>query len=274
MRQSTIQYLSPAGLEGVELLFCPDSGFNFAPHFHEAYCIWLNTDGAELYSQRGTTDILNPGSFGIVAPGDVHANRAISDSGRRLLTFYVQEAQIRPLLSETGGKSETLFNSGFYHDPECFGLLARLFSVLSTSPSVIEKESAFLEVFALLAGRHGLVRPHASYRAGDSRRIRETVRLFRDRLGESITLGEIAQGLCCTPYHLIRSFKKECGLSPHAYLLRLRLEKARELIRQGLPLVEVALQAGFADQSHLTRHFKTNYGITPGGFRQQMLGLS
>lgn len=273
MLHPTLRYFSPAGLDGVELLSCPDSGFDFAPHFHEAYCIWLNTNGAELYSHRGHTDILQPSSFGIVAPGDVHANRAVGSSGRQLMTFYVQETEIKSLLEQMDATTtEILFRSGFYHDPECFDLLVRLFKVLSTSPSSIEQESVFLEVFGLLAHRHGLVEAHVPAGDRDGTRITETIRLFRDRLAENITLSEIAEQFSCTPYHLIRSFKKECGLSPHAYLLRLRLEKARELIRHGRRLVDVAFETGFADQSHLNRHFKANYGITPGGFRQQVLG--
>lgn len=256
----------------MELLFCPDSGFNFAPHFHEAYCIWLNTDGAELYTHRGHTDILQPGSFGIVAPGDVHANRAISDSGRRLLTFYVQEPELQSLQQQMGAHANTLFRSSFYHDPECFGLLAELFTILLTSPSSIEKESAFVEVFSLLVHRHGLNRTPAAFTGRDGTRINDTIQLFRDRMGESLTLGEVAKHVSCTPFHLIRSFRKECGISPHAYLLRLRLEKARELIRQGRSLVDAALETGFADQSHLNRHFKANYGITPGVFKQQVVG--
>lgn len=254
----------------MELLLCPDSGFDFAPHFHEAYCIWLNTNGAELYSHRGHTDILQPSSFGIVAPGEVHANRAVSNSGRQLMTFYVQDAEIQSLLRQMGATTEILFRSSFYHDPECFDLLVKLFKVLLTSQSILEKESTFLEVLGLLAHRHGLIKAHAPATGRDETRISETIKLFRDRLGESITLSEVAEQFSCTPYHLIRSFKKQCGLSPHAYLLRLRLEKARELIGHGHRLVDVALETGFADQSHLNRHFKANYGITPGGFREQI----
>ena len=62
-------------------------------------------------------------------------------------------------------------------------------------------------------------------------------------------------------------------MSPHAYLVRLRLEHAGELIRRGRPLVDAALETGFSDQSHLTRLFKTHYGVTPGEFRRQILSV-
>jgi len=187
------------------------------------------------------------------------------------MTFYVQDAEIQSLLRQVGATSEILFRSRFYDDPECFDLLVKLFSILFNSSSIIEQEVTFLEVFALLARRHGGVKEESPV-GRDLTRVNSTIKLFRDRLGENISLNEVAQQFSCTSYHLIRSFKKECGLSPHAYLLRLRLERARELIRQGSPLVDAALQTGFADQSHLSRNFKSNYGITPGCFRRQVLG--
>src|SRR5690242_17612796 len=112
-----IRYFTPTGVNGVELLFCPDSAFHFAPHFHEAYCIWFNPGGPELYSCLGHTDILQPTSFGIVAPGDVHANRAVHKSARQLMTIYVQETEIQSLLRQMGAATETLFRTRFYHDP-------------------------------------------------------------------------------------------------------------------------------------------------------------
>lgn len=267
-----ISYFRPAGLGGVELLSCPDAGFDFPPHFHQDYCIWFNTSGGERYTQRGQSEILQPGCFGIVAPGDVHANRAVAHTERSLMTFYVQEARLQSVVSQLGAPSAGIaFRSSLYRDPGCLELLVKLFGTLRNSPYALEKESAFLEVFALLAGRHGVARTREAAIGSEVGRVRGAIDLFHERLSENISLDELARQFDCTPFHLIRCFKKECGLTPYAYLLRLRLERARELIRQGRPLVDSALETGFADQSHLTRHFKTHYGISPGEFRRQIL---
>src|SRR6266567_643142 len=143
MEHKTIRYFRPSGLSGVELLSCPDIGFDFPPHFHQAYCIWLNRSGGERYSQRGYTDILQPGSFSIVAPGQVHANRSLGDSGRNLMTFYVQPDQLQSVLRQMdGASSATLeFQSRFYRDAECVDLLVELFGILQQSNSDLEMES-------------------------------------------------------------------------------------------------------------------------------------
>ena len=273
MKKAKIHYSRPSGLCGVELLSCPDAGFDFPPHFHEANCIWFNISGGEQYSHRGHTEILQPGSFGIVAPGEVHANRAFDHSSRSLMTFYVQDDQLQSVVRQIGGASSAAveFQTRFYRDSQCLELLVGLFGILRHSSSALERESAFLEVFSLLAKRHSVARTQEPAIGNEKTRVRRIIDLFQDRLAENISLSELAQRCDCTPFHLIRFFKKECGLPPHAYLLRLRLERARELIWQGRPLVHTALETGFADQSHLTRHFKAHYGISPGEFRQQIL---
>jgi AraC-like DNA-binding protein len=70
-------------------------------------------------------------------------------------------------------------------------------------------------------------------------------------------------------YHFLRAFARAFGLSPHAYQMRLRVDLARYYIDQGRPLSFVAYDAGFADQSHLTRCFKGCFGVTPGEYRQR-----
>jgi len=71
----------------------------------------------------------------------------------------------------------------------------------------------------------------------------------------------------CERTREVRSFTRELGLPPHAYLVQVRLRKAAQLIRQGISLIEVAFETGFVDQSHLNRHFIKTYGVTPGTYR-------
>jgi AraC-like DNA-binding protein len=67
-------------------------------------------------------------------------------------------------------------------------------------------------------------------------------------------------------YELARQFRVAYGTSPHRYLLMRRLDLARRRLRQGVPLAELALAAGFADQAHFTRTFRSAVGIPPGRY--------
>jgi AraC-like DNA-binding protein len=75
-----------------------------------------------------------------------------------------------------------------------------------------------------------------------------------------------------TRYDLARQFRIMLGTSPHRYLLMRRLELARDGIHCGRPLVEVACDAGFADQAHFTRVFKSAFGLTPARYRALRTG--
>lgn len=274
MIDSGIRYFRPSGLSGVELLTCSKVTFDFPAHFHQAYCIWFNRSGGEQYFHRGFADILQPIDFSIVAPGEVHANRTLDNLARSLMTFYVQPAKLQSLVRQLGGKTSAsvCFKTGFYRDPECLESLTNLFSVLHQSTSLLERESALLEAFFLLATRHSTAIVEQPTIGNERTRVHKVMEFFLENLDDNVSIGDLARRFNCTPFHLIRFFKKESGLTPYACLLRLRLERVRELISQGRSIVDIALETGFADQSHLTRHFKTLYGITPGQFKRQILG--
>jgi AraC-like DNA-binding protein len=72
-----------------------------------------------------------------------------------------------------------------------------------------------------------------------------------------------------SPYALLRAFRDETGLPPHAYLNQLRARLARRLLDGGLAPALVAAEAGFADQAHLTRHFKRVVGVPPGSYQRE-----
>ena len=75
-----------------------------------------------------------------------------------------------------------------------------------------------------------------------------------------------------TRYDLARQFRSMCGTSPYRYLLMRRLDLARDLIHQGRSLVDVAYDAGFADQAHFTRVFRSAFGLTPARYRTLRAG--
>ena len=71
-----------------------------------------------------------------------------------------------------------------------------------------------------------------------------------------------------SPFHFARVFRRATGLPPHSWLMQRRVERARALLKVGCTPLTVAMQLGFADQSHLTRQFKQTYGIGPGAYRK------
>jgi AraC-like DNA-binding protein len=83
---------------------------------------------------------------------------------------------------------------------------------------------------------------------------------------EQITLQDIGYASGYSVYQIIRAFRRRLGTTPHAYLMRMRIEYAAERLSQGDSIAGAAADAGFSDQSHLTRHFKRVFGTTPGRY--------
>ncbi len=107
------------------------------------------------------------------------------------------------------------------------------------------------------------------------RQLRE---LLDATTGEGFTLADAAEHLDRSVPHLVRSFTAAFGVSPHAYVIGRRIEEARGRLLAGVPVAQVAVEVGFCDQAHLTRHFKRHTSTTPAryassGGRTGRLGL-
>jgi len=83
---------------------------------------------------------------------------------------------------------------------------------------------------------------------------------------ESVSIDKLVALTTLSRFHLVRAFARHAGIPPHAYQLKVRIERACVLLRAGVTAAEAASQVGFADQSHFTRHFKRIRHITPGQF--------
>lgn len=100
--------------------------------------------------------------------------------------------------------------------------------------------------------------------------LRRVTEYVAAHLAESLRLAQLASLAGLSQFHFARAFKKSTGLAPHQYVVRRRVERARDLLlRGGGGVADVASQVGFADQSHLSAHFKRAFGTTPAAFARQ-----
>jgi AraC-like DNA-binding protein len=81
-----------------------------------------------------------------------------------------------------------------------------------------------------------------------------------------VSLAALSSVAALSRFELVRRFRRDTGLTPHAFQTNLRIARARDMLNRGEPAAQVAAQCGFADQPHLTRTFKRAVGVTPARF--------
>lgn len=107
-------------------------------------------------------------------------------------------------------------------------------------------------------------------RCEHTRPVRRAMELLRERLAETVVLDDLASHAGLDKFHLCRAFRAQIGMPPHAYLTRLRIMRAKELLAAGMKPSDVALRVGLYDQSQLNRHFRRIVGTTPGQYARSV----
>jgi AraC-like DNA-binding protein len=262
------QYSRISGIAGLEVMSARWIEHSFAPHLHDFYAVSLNYGGRGAFHCRHALREAAPGTCNLIAPGELHTGHATCGEGWIYRNLYVDTPCMTALLEglDWQGPLEVRFKLPLVSDGILAERLASAFASLNESNSLLQYESLVLSVVARLATNHfvpGQPFLHPGREHTAVRRIRDWLDAHPEQNVSLHTLADIA-GL--SAYYLVRVFHKCVGIPPHQYQKNARVLKARKLLASGTEISEVAYRAGFCDQSHLNRCFKTILGITPGKY--------
>ncbi|MFC7532855.1 AraC family transcriptional regulator [Actinoplanes sp. GCM10030250] len=225
-------------------------------HAHDTWTVLLVDDGAVRYD----LDRHERGAFGelvtLLPPRVPHNGTAARPGGFRKRVLYLEPGLLPDRLIGTAVDAPAVTD----------GHLHRMVSDVHRLLRTPGDEPAAEAVLAVALER---LRAHLGDQAPEPP-ARDAAHRLRDLLEEHIVPGlpltRAAEQLHFDPAHLVRSFGREFGMSPHQYLISRRVDLARRLILSGQPLRSVAVSSGFYDQPHLVRHFKRILGVSPGRF--------
>jgi AraC-like DNA-binding protein len=252
-------------VDGVELFSAWFSGAAYAKHRHDTYAVGVTDGGVQVFDYRGSVHASRAGQVVVLYPDEVHDGRAGTPEGFGYRIVYVEPSRLAEAVRELRGRAWPL---PFVREPvSANARLARAIDAAFRAPlEPLAVDGVILDVAeGLIAGERG-AGPVISRRVDVAAvgRARQFLDAERTRVVRSSELESIT-GL--TRYDLARQFRVLLGTSPYRYLLMRRLEFARERMHADRPLVEVACDAGFADQAHFTRAFKAAFGLTPARYR-------
>lgn len=152
------------------------------------------------------------------------------------------------------------------YDPELAMQLRLVFDTLANSDNRLLRETLVYGTLIKLAAKHSTHRISPQNNPAAQRQLTLVKEFLDDFPQADVSLEELARLGGISPFHLVREFQKRYGFPPHAYQIQQRLRLAKQLLRQGRRILDVAQECGFHDQSHFHRHFKKAMGVTPGQY--------
>ncbi len=209
--------------------------------------------------------VVPAGSIILFNPGDVHAPASADGEGWSFRTLFFEDSAYRKY-SLALNKALLRFKKPFIADPGTAARLLHLHQRLEQTGTALGLESALLEILAEIAERHVGLSASEHSASKETNKVRRVKEYIEAHYSKNITLDMLAEVSGFGIYHLLRTFRSVVGLTPHAYLIQIRIEAAKKLLLSGATAAATALSTGFVDQSHFHRHFKRIIGVTPGHY--------
>jgi AraC-like DNA-binding protein len=240
----------------------------YARHAHEVFSIGAITAGSSTYLHEKTSRTVTAGTVVLMNPGDVHACNPIADQPWSYLMLYVDARWLGTLQSELSGEPATGFrplaatyseNAHLYQ-----GLTALFADLIDPALDTLHKHCTALAFFTSMQQTLGRSPPS---QVQPTPRVELAARYIAAHFARPLRLDDICDAASLSPSYLIRAFEQRYHMTPHAYLVNLRIQHARNRLKQGCPISDVAHDTGFADQAHLQREFKKHLAATPGQYR-------
>jgi AraC-like DNA-binding protein len=230
----------------------------FAPHRHDTYAIGLTLSGVQRFRFRGTTWNCLPGQCHILHPDELHDGRSATEAGFAYRMVHIDPALLTPftagLLPFVAQPVVDLnrfalpTDLSIWHQEDELDSLAQM--------DLLETVARWLN----LLGKGPSPQPPTL--------ATKALQDVRDRIAQDPAarpaMAELERLSGLDRWTLARQFRSAFGTSPSRFRTCRQLACAQQLLSQGVPIAQVATEAGFADQSHLSRHFKRAYGMTPG----------
>ena len=265
MSPETISFSRSADMPFMERM----SVLNTRSHFsalHEGYtlCLNLGRGGAEwLY--RGQTRRGDEKMMMLMEPGETHRTvRLLAATGSfRVLHLHAEWMQ---QMAAEAGMPTPHFNAAVLTQGDAYAALLAFHRSVDDGASLLERQTRLVTLLDVVC-RHGAERaPPFADSSDATANLRRARHYLIENYDQKIVLDDIVSASGLSKFHLVRSFSRCFGMTPHVFLNHVRISRARTFLRQGKQ--PIAAELGFFDQSHFIQVFRKITGITPGQYAE------
>ena len=234
---------------------------DFTRHYHDTYTIGLTYRGVlKSYNSYESYESYEY-SVRINNPGEVHAGKSKDWSH---VNFYPSVDLMTDLYQQIFYDRKTpFFKRLIIEDKILFAKLHNFFDSYFKNEDDIVIESNLIDALSHLIISSTIYTKKYNDIFEDKKIIKDTYEFINDSIDTNFTLEALASNVNLSKFHFLRLFKKNFGLTPHAFIVNERLNRANNLIKNGYSLSSASVQVGFNDQSHFSRNFKKYFGYTP-----------
>lgn len=264
----SVRFYRPRLMPGVELVSVCYRERSFPEHSHGEYVFGAVVAGAETLTVAGRSHRVDAGHVLRLHPDEAHANATIGPESLRYDVLYLREDILRPYCDRDDAALG--FGAPTSADPDLFTVVRAAHAALRCDAAgQLEQESALGALMQAHAVETSGSLDRTWSQSGPSGRIAEARAYIDQHYADGFGLHELAALSGLSVFYFTRSFKKAVGLSPLAYRNQRRVVEARARLLDGQPIAQVALDMGYADQSHFSRQFQRIVGASPRRYAQQ-----
>jgi AraC-like DNA-binding protein len=257
-------------LKSIELVHGVSKSDSLPCHFHEELELGIRQGDGWRLKYRGAMHSVPSNTLVVIPPGEVHQCDAKSDRDCTFRGLRVGADLLQQVAVEVTGRNTDLAFSPMplVYDRDLNAQIMQVHQALEQSTPQLEQQTLILDFLAQLILRCA-EDPLCLAKLGKERQPVDLVRAYlEDHYNQDISLEQLAQIANLSSFHLNRAFRQTFGMPPHAYQIQVRILQAKQMLRKDWSIKKVAIETGFASQSHFGSHFKRLVCVTPRQYTQ------
>ncbi|MPM80175.1 HTH-type transcriptional activator Btr [bioreactor metagenome] len=261
-----IEFYRDNDLPFFELKSCNTSELSYKKHAHEEYSIGIVDQGKSYFWYDGKVDEVHSKTMVFLPPDLIHSCNPVNRSQWEYKMLYVCKEWVQGFMESR--KSYKLNNPIVKNVSNCGTIktVSGILENLKAKSNPLEKEASILAVFELaLSGEKKVCLVNFKSEQPKLKIIKEYLQNY---FNQKVTLDQLEQVSGINKFHIIRLFKEQFRIPPHAFQTMLRINYAKKELGKHRQMTEIALDAGFYDQSHFIKVFKSYTGVTPDRYQK------
>ena len=239
---------------------------HYKEHIHETFSIGINLEDKSIYTNKEKKYDLDVGMIAIVNPNEIHSCNPVLKTPNLYYMMYLDEKWCYGIQNSIDERIDSFqaFPEDILYDEKLFCQFQNLCELLFKNYSYLEKEDEVIKFFTKLFSKH---LKQSKIKLKD-KAFEKMLTYLKENYKENISLDELSQIFKLNSFYIIRLFKSQMNMTPHTFLLNLKINNAKEFLKKGYSITDTALECGFTDQSHFHRNFSKIVATTPKEYQR------